>query len=383
MQRNRWIASLAFMLPLLALLWMAQPGRSHGANALATATPVVSPTPTASSQPDLADIIDAKLGTLADRDLFNGAVLVAQDGEVLLRKGYGIANREHDVPMTVETKFRIGTLTSLFTALAIMRLVQDGAIGLDDSICDYVDACPETWQPITIDHLLTRTSGLPTFESMPAVSTLLKTGASSKILLDSFRDAKLTAKPGEQWAYSQMNDFLLGLVIDKAGVTYRRYLQQTILDPLAMTDSGLDTGRGLLPNRADGYADATAHADYVDIATLGAAAAMYSTVDDLHRLAQGLAYGAILSDTVVAEMSAPRISVPGFYGGPADYTYGWFLNEFKGRRRVIGTGGVEGYMADMHLFPDDGVVVIVLGNRDDQDTYPIAELIEGWIFGGQ
>lgn len=383
MYRNRWLAFFVCTLPLLALLFMATPGRTQGARALATATPVASPTP-AASQPDLAMVIDGKLSKMAERDQFNGAVLVARDGEVLLRKGYGLANREHDVPMTAQTKFRIGTLTSLFTAIAIMRLVQDGAITVDDSICDYIDDCPETWQPITIDHLLTRTSGLPTFESIPAASALLKTGASSKILLDSFRDANLTVKPGEQWAYSQINDILLGLVIGKvAGVTYRSFLQQTILDPLEMLETGLDDGRVLLPNRANGYASATSHATYVNIGILGAAGAMYSTVDDLHHLAQDIADSVILSDTVAAAMSEPRTAITSFYGGPADYTYGWFLNEFEGRRRMIGTGGVEGYMADMHLFPDDDVVVIVLGNRDDQDTYPTAELIEGWVFGEQ
>ena len=82
-------------------------------------------------------------------------------------------------------------------------------------------------------------------------------------------------------------------------------------------------------------------------------------------------------------MRAPHIHIGNFYGGSADYGYGWFRKDYKGHDRLIATGGIEGYMADMHVFPDDGLVVILLGNRDDQDTYPTAELIEEWVLGGK
>lgn len=382
MHHNRWIVSLTSVLALFALLLVTLPGRSFGAGAVATATPIASPTTAVTGEPGLAGRIDAKLSRVADIDRFNGVVLIAKDGEVILSKGYGIANRELDVPMTAQTKFRIGSLTALFTALATMRLVQEGAISLDDSICDYLDDCPEAWQPITIDHLLTRTSGLSPLESIPDSSAIRKAGATPQRLLAIYRDLPLLSTPGKRWNYSAMNDILLGIAIDSQGTSYSKAIQKTILDPLGMADTGLDNASRLLAGRADGYASASARANYVDIATMGAAGAMYSTVEDLYRLVQGVTGGVILSDTVAGQMSMPHINAPGFYGG-ADYGYGWFLNEFDGRRRLIGTGGIEGYMADLHLFPDDSVVVIVLGNRQDQDTYPMTELIEAWIFDGQ
>jgi CubicO group peptidase (beta-lactamase class C family) len=161
MHYNRWIVYLTSTLALFALLLGTLPGRSFGASAVTTATPIASPTTAATGAPDLAGRIDARLSRVADADRLNGAVLIAKDGEVILSKGYGIANRELDVPMTAQTKFRIGSLTSLFTALATMRLVQEGAISLDDSICDYLDDCPEAWQPITIDHLLASAKQAP------------------------------------------------------------------------------------------------------------------------------------------------------------------------------------------------------------------------------
>ncbi|HRX03816.1 MAG TPA: serine hydrolase domain-containing protein, partial [Anaerolineae bacterium] len=294
---SRWIVLLTSTLALLALLLVTLPGRSFGASAVTTATPIASPTPAATDEPDLAERIDARLSKVADADRFNGAVLIAKDGEVILSKGYGLANRELDVPMTAQSKFRIGSLTSLFTALATMRLVQEGAIALGDSICDYLDDCPEAWQPITIDHLLARTSGLAPLESIPNSATVRKAGATPQRLLAIYQDLPLTSTPGKAWNYSAMSDILLGTVIGKQGTPFGTFVQENILDPLEMADTGLDNGSRLLAGRADGYASSSTRASYVDIATMGAAGAMYSTVEDLYRLVQGVTGGAILSDT--------------------------------------------------------------------------------------
>ena len=171
---------------------------------------------------------------MAAKDFFNGVVLVAKDGKVLLRKGYGTANRELAVPMREATKFRIGSLTSLFTALAVMRLVQDGVVNLDGSICTYIDDCPAAWQPITIDHLLARTSGLRPIESVPGIAQARRAGAIPAELVKLYRGQPLDGQPGQRWSYSAMNDILLGLVVEKAGGDYATFVQKNILDPLAL-----------------------------------------------------------------------------------------------------------------------------------------------------
>jgi CubicO group peptidase (beta-lactamase class C family) len=350
----------------------------------AWAADTVPPTPLTPEEQKLAAVIDTRLAKIATNDLFNGAVLIAHDGNVILRQGYGLANRELDVPHTPETKFRIGTLTSLFTALATLQLVQAGKLAPDESICDFVEECPEVWEPITIHHLLTRTSGLRQFKALPEYTVLKKAGTPADRLVDLYRELPLLGTPGKAWNYSEFNDILLGMAIEQAsGQAYDAYLRTAIIDPLELSGTGLDSASRLLSRRAAGYSSKVTAAGYVDIDMLGAAGAMYSTVDDLHRVVQAMLAGETVSGELVTEMLETQIEDVSLYGGSAGYGYGWFRNEFQGHPRLVATGGIEGFMADVHLFPEDDYTVILLGNRQDQDTYPTAELIAGWILDGE
>ena len=164
-----------------------------------------------------------------ERDRFRGSILVARDGQVLVRRGYGMANLEHDVANTPETKFRLGSLTKQFTAMAVMILQERGKLDVREKVKAYLPDCPEAWGEVTVHHLLTHTSGIPSYTDSPDYPRMMRTHLPIERLVAGFKDKPLEFRPGEKFKYSNSGYAVLGLLIDKvSGKPYASFLKEAM-----------------------------------------------------------------------------------------------------------------------------------------------------------
>src|SRR5438093_224596 len=199
--------------------------------------------------------MDRIIRSHVDSKQFMGSVLVAQDGKVLLDKGYGSANLEWDIPDSPQTKFRLGSLTKQFTAAAILLLEERGKLRTADLVAKYLPDAPAGWATITIANLLTHTSGIPNFTSFPDYSTTEATPTTPEHLVARFRDKPLNFQPGEKWEYSNSGYVLLGYLLEKiSGQRYQDFVRDNLFAPLGMTESGYDSHAAIIRHRASGYA---------------------------------------------------------------------------------------------------------------------------------
>jgi CubicO group peptidase (beta-lactamase class C family) len=324
--------------------------------------------------------IAAKLAALMEdraRDgRFSGAVLVARDGVPLLRRGYGMANRELDVPNTRETKFRIGSLTKQFTAAAVMILQQQGKLRVEATIKTYLPHAPPAWDEITVHHLLTHTSGIQDYTGLPDYERTVREPTTPDSLIARFRDQPLEFKPGEGFGYSNSGYAVLGRIIERvSGQSYAQFLQDQVFEPLEMNDSGYDDARSVLKDRAAGYVEQAAgmeNARFIDMTIPYAAGGLYSTVDDLLKWDGALASSRLLSPESKKAMFTP---VRELFG------YGWRIARVFDRPMVAHPGSVNGFASHIRRFPEDGVVVIVLSNVAGTRVVELGHELAAVVFG--
>lgn len=302
---------------------------------------------------------DEYLTAITKQGRFTGSVLVARDGKVLFSKGYGMANLEFDIPNTPQTKFRLGSVTKQFTAAAILLLQERGKLSVQDPICQYVENCPKTWEPITVHHLLSHTSGIPNFTSFPEYPKTMMMPATMDSLIARFKDKPLDFQPMEKWNYSNSGYILLGHIIEKvSGESFENFLQKNILDPLKMQNTGYDLHRKILKNRATGYSqngNSKVNSVYLDMTIPHAAGAMYSTTEDLFLWNEALFDDKLLS----AKSREAMMTVV-----KNDYAYGLGVNKVLNRRMVSHGGGINGFNTFLARFPEEKVTVVVLRNTD-------------------
>ncbi len=314
------------------------------------------PPPRPDGPPDTARM-DEVIQTYVANDQFMGTVLVTKRGQIVFDKAYGYADLEWQTPMTTDTKLRIGSMTKQFTAAAILLLEERGKLKTDDLIKTYLPDAPASWDKITIQNLLTHTSGLPNYTAQPGFRTLMTQAATPAQIIALFRDRPLEFAPGSNWAYSNSNYFLLGLIIEKvSGQAYADFLRTNIWAPLHMDNTGYDLSAPLLPRRAHGYAwgpQGLENASYADMSTPFSAGAMYSTTHDLLTWENALFGGKVLSAASLKKMTAPY---------KAGYGYGLFIYAEDGRAAIEHGGNINGFNSDMAHYPDDDVNIIVLDN---------------------
>ena len=219
-------------------------------------------------------------------DHFMGSVLVARGDKVLFSKGYGFANLEWDIPNTPDTKFRVGSITKQFTAVLILKLEEQGRLSVSDPVKKYIADAPAAWDKITLFHLLTHTSGLPDFTDLPDYPKLQTLPTTATQIMERFRDKPLEFQPGEKWKYCNSGYLMLTAVVEKvAGVSYEKFLQDQILTPVGLKDTGYDSASHVIHHRATGYllnADNQIETSrFVDMTVPQGAGAIYSTTEDL------------------------------------------------------------------------------------------------------
>lgn len=307
---------------------------------------------------------------------FMGTVLVARGTDVLLSKGYGSANLEWEIPNAPTTKFRLGSITKQFTAASILLLEERGKLSTSDPIKKHMPDAPAAWDAITIHHLLTHTSGIPNFTSLPEFMALKGTSTTIEKTISVFRDKPLDFAVGEKMQYSNSGYLVLGHVIEKlSGGSYEKFVQDNLFTPLGMADSGYDSNTKLTARRASGYISgsvAFVNAGFVHMSVPHAAGALYSTTGDLLKWEQALFGSKVVSAASLQKMITPDKN---------NYAYGLGVQTLNGRKIVSHNGGIDGFNTAMSHYPDSKVTVIVLsnvnGNAPDMMQIQLGALAHG------
>jgi len=346
----------------------------------ALAQPATAEAPAIIAPSDLVGKADAYLAAQSRVNGFSGSVLIARDGTRVYAKSFGWANAEWEIPNAANTRFRLGSITKQFTATAVLRLQEQGKLKVQDGICSYLTPCPDTWKGVTIHHLLTHTSGIPSYTGSPEYGKTMMMPKTQEQMVAGFRDLPLEFQPGEKFKYNNSGYFLLGQIIEKAsGQKYEDFLRSEIFAPLDMTDTGYDWAEPLLSRRAAGYSrrdKGLVNAPYLDMQQPFSAGSLYSTVDDLL-----LWDRALYTDRVLPAAAREAMFTP-FKDG---YAYGWAITPpdkaASGKRQVGHGGGINGFSTMITRVPDDGMLIVVLGNVDNVNTGGIARDLASMLYG--
>lgn len=339
---------------------------------------------------DKSQQIEGLLSKYHEYGQFNGSVLVANNGEVIFKNGFGMANMEHGIPNKPDTKHRLGSITKQFTAALILQLVEQGKLELNAPIStclpNYAGPAAEV---VTIHHLLTHTSGIPSYTSFPKFfKDQSRDPYSPKDFVKTFADSTLQFTPGEQFDYSNSGYFLLGHIIEEVtGKTYKQVLQENILDPLDMKETGYDHHATILKNRAAGYersANGYANAPYLDMSLPYAAGSLYSTVEDMYKWDR-----ALNTDKVLSEESRKLMFTPQIPAGNSEYSYGWMIDKMPvGKTRdsvnMVGHGGgINGFNTLIVRFPEEDDLIVLLNNTGGTKLNDMAVGINNILQGAE
>ena len=331
------------------------------ATVLFAATLLITSAGIASAQDHFAKI-DSLLKQYSDLGLFQGSVLVADRGKIY-EKGFGLANKEWDIPNAPDTKFRLGSITKQFTATLILQLVEQGKIKLDGKITDYLpDYRKDTGDKVTIQHLLTHTSGIPNYTSRPDFMTKISRDPYSVMdFVKKYASDDLEFEPGSKFSYDNGGYFILGAIIEKVtGKSYEQNLREKIFEPLGMTDSGYDHSESILAKRATGYGKMPTgfvNSAYMDMSIPYAAGSLYSTVRDLYKWDRALYADKVLAATSKDLMFKPNLS---------NYGFGFVISEIPvGTAKIKAishSGGINGFATLIVRLVDSQSTIILLSN---------------------
>jgi CubicO group peptidase (beta-lactamase class C family) len=317
------------------------------------------------AQEDKVRKIDALLKNYHDYGQLNGSVLVSENGRVIYKKGFGMANMEWEIPNQPDTKFRIASVTKQFTAALILQLVDEGKLKLDGKITDYLpDYRKDTGDRVTIHQLLNHTSGIPSYTSLPGFfQNESRNPHSVKDFVKKFASGDLEFEPGTKYSYNNSAYFILGAIIEQlTGKPYAKVLQERIFDPVGMKDSGYDDDSPLIRKRASGYqktADGYENAPYLEMQIPYAAGSIYSTVEDLYKWDQALYDNKIISEASKKLMFTPGLSNYGYGFNIVDVPVGKTDQKIK---LTLHTGGINGFNSYFSRAIEQKHLVVILDN---------------------
>lgn len=291
-------------------------------------------------------------------------VAVARGDELIHHKGYGLADVENEVPASEKSVYRIGSITKMFTAAAILLLAEDGKLKLDDPLAKFLPDYPAGGK-ITLRHLLNHTSGIVSFTDLPEHREGMRRDLNHEEVLALFQDREVLFQPGEKFRYCNSGYYLLGMVIEAAsGKKYEEFLQERIFDPLKLEAMVYDRHGTIIPHRARGYTiwgERKFNAPFVSMMQPFAAGALASTAQNLVRWQRGLVSGALLKPESYQQMIAPGV----LNGGKkTNYGLGCFIDKVDKHVVVRHGGGIQGFITDHAYFPEADLTVVVLSNTN-------------------
>jgi CubicO group peptidase (beta-lactamase class C family) len=302
--------------------------------------------------------LDKLLSSYAIDHRFNGSVLVAKKGELLLNKGYGFNNLTEETANTPQTQFQVGSVTKQFTTAVIMKLQETGKLTIADHISKFFPDYPKG-DSITIEQLMTHTSGIYSYTGDEKFMTNeVAKPHSREEMMALFQNKPLDFSPGTDWNYSNSGFSMLGYIAEKAaGKTYEKLVHELIFSPLEMANSGFDFTHLSSTNKAIGYfqyqGKTSARAPIVDSTVSYSAGAIYATTLDLYKWMQAVQAKKILSAASWKNCFTPKLN---------SYGYGWNIDTVNGHRSINHSGGIHGFNANLAILPEDTIAIILLSN---------------------
>jgi CubicO group peptidase (beta-lactamase class C family) len=301
---------------------------------------------------------------------------VIKDGQIILARGYGLANVELQVPVKPESIFQSGSVGKQFTATAVMMLVESGKISLEDAVSKYLTNAPENWAGIKVRHLLTHTSGLSDYPS----GFDYRRDYTEDELITRMSKAPLKFQPGEKWSYSNIGYLTLGVLIGKVtGRFYGEFLQDRIFNPLGMKTARIISEADIVTNRAAGYRlvqGELKNQEWVSPTVDSTAdGSLYLTVYDMAKWDAALYTEKLLKKSSFDQMWAPVKLNDGQTHG---YGFGWALSEVRHHRLIHHGGAWQGFQSAISRYVDDKLTVVVFANlagaRLDKITEGVAAI---------
>lgn len=328
--------------------------------------------PPATSSPDRSpgtgELDEQILHAMRERGLPGLAVSILVDGRVVHARGYGLSNLELQTPVTPQSSFKLASVTKTFTAMLVMRLVQDGAIGLDDPIDRHLAGLPAHWHGITVAQLLSHTSGIPSFTDDVERRCNPDQAPSTYRRGDAVREVAchpLLFAPGSGWSYGDTGYYLLAMLIERVtGAPYEAALSRWITGPLGMRRTHVLDYHAIVPGRVDGYTPVPGgfrNAPRFEFEEVGGGG-LVSTLEDMNRLVRAFETDVVLSRASRERMRQPAVLAD---GSTALYGFGLGLTPYRGHARFGHSGGGGlGFATAFTHFPEHRVTVIVLSNAD-------------------
>ncbi len=292
------------------------------------------------------------------------AVLIAKKGQIIYQKSFGSANLELNVAMKPDMIFRLGSITKQFTSVAILQLAEQGKISLQDSIQKYIKDFPAKGYTITIENLLTHTSGIREFTQLDIPDPFIRRkDLAPREIIDLFKNEPLDFQPGTKFKYSNSGYFLLGYIIELiSNKKYQDYIRENIIKPLGLTNTYYENFTQIIPNRLKGYKKENnryENADFLSATIPFAAGSLLSNVADLYKWHQALYHYTLLKKETLEKAFRPFTLTN---GTKTSYGYGWFIVEMNGSQSIQHGGNINGFRSNEIYFPNEDVFVATLFN---------------------
>ena len=319
----------------------------------------------------IAERIDASIRTYYKADEPGATVIVTRDGATLFRKAYGLADTRSKQPLDAAMTLRLGSITKQFTAVGILMLAEEGKLALTDEITRFLPDYPTQGKKITVEHLLTHTSGIQSYTGKPAYAQTMEKDFTVSQMIDGFKNDPMLFAPGERFDYNNSGYFLLGAIIEKvSGKTYADFLAERIFTPLGMAHTAFEGNERSKGARAAGHSKGDAGfgpASALSMTQPYAAGSLVSTVDDLARWDRAIAQGKLLKAASWKKAFTPYTLADGKSTG---YGYGWEIGKLRGATRIAHGGGINGFSTYALRVPEKKVFVAVLSNTESGRTHP-------------
>ena len=324
------------------------------------------------SAPASAQVLTAEFDKLLQEtfkpDGPGATVLIAKKGQIVYHKAFGMANLELGIALKPEHVFRIGSVTKQFTGAAIMQLVEQGKLSLQDDLTKFIPDYPTQGKKITVEHLLTHTSGIKSYTGMIEwTDEVRRKDFTVSALIDYFKNQPMDFEPGAKYEYNNSGYILLGFIIEKvSGKTYAEYVNEHFFKPLGMSNSYYGDLAPVIKNRVAGYSQADVagtytNAPYLSMTQPYAAGSLLSTVEDLYTWTKALHSGKVIKPESLKKMTTPYI-LPD--GSNTHYGYGLQMGNLLGSPTVEHSGGINGFLSDLVYVPGEDVCVAILTNCD-------------------
>jgi len=323
------------------------------------------------SQSNLPQHLDQYMRAQFSVKGFTGSVLVMKENKVLLRRGYGQADREWNITNTPDTKFELGSLTKQFTATCILLLEEQGKLSTSDHLSKYIPGFPKA-DSVTLDMLLHHTSGIANYTAFPQFGSIARLSLSKDSMVAIISKGGYDFSPGSKFKYSNSGYFLLGYIIEKTtGASLETYLRNNIFDKIGMHATGINNWDTILPMRAHGYElekKKTTNAAFISMEWPFSAGALYSTVEDLYKWDR-----ALYNNSILSEASRKKLFTP----AKSNYACGFIIDSLEKHPRIWHNGSIPGFNTHFARFIQDDLCIIVLSNTSitQNNTLPATDVI--------